>query len=78
MGFLDRFKKNKMVDQATDLAAKHGDKVVEGVDKATDVADDKTGGKFSEHLEKVDDFAEKAVDKLDGDETDEKGASPAN
>lgn len=37
----------------------HGDKVADGVDKATDVVDDKTGGKFSDKLDKVDDLADK-------------------
>ena len=31
----------------------------DGVDKATDFIDDKTGGKFSDQLDKVDDLAEK-------------------
>jgi hypothetical protein len=50
-----------------DLAAEHGDKVVQGVDKATDMVDDKTKGKYSDQLQKVDEGAEKVVDKLDGD-----------
>jgi hypothetical protein len=40
--------------------------VTGAVDKATDVVDEKTGGKASEHLQKVDDLTEKAVDKLGG------------
>lgn len=68
MGFLDRFKKNKMVSQAAGLADEHGDTAVKGVDKATDVADDKTGGAFAGHLEKVDEAAETAVDALSGDD----------
>jgi hypothetical protein len=62
MGFFDRFKKTK--GQATDMADEHGDKIADGVDKATDMADDQTGGKHTDHLEKVDD----AADKLRGDE----------
>lgn len=60
MGLLDKFKKAK--DQAEDLATEHGDKIADGVDKATDVADDKTGGKYTDHLEKVDDMADKLRD----------------
>jgi hypothetical protein len=52
-------------DKVKDLAAQHGDQIVKGVDKATDVVDDKTKGKFSDQLDKVDDGAEKVVDKLD-------------
>ncbi len=48
-----------MFDKAKDLADKNRDKIGEGVDKATDVVDDKTGGKHSEHLEQVDDAARK-------------------
>ena len=54
------------IDKAQDLAKEHGDKVTGAVDKATDVVDEKTGGKASEHLQKVDDLTDKAVDKLGG------------
>lgn len=57
MGIMDRFKKVK--DQAADMAEEHGDKIADGVDKATDVVDDKTGGKFTDQLDKVDDMADK-------------------
>jgi MT0933-like antitoxin protein len=57
MGLLDIFKRSKgTVEQ-------HGDKIADGVDKATDVADDKTGGKYTEHLDKADDMADKLRDK---------------
>lgn len=56
MGIMDRFKKAK------DMAGEHGDKIADGVDKATDVVDDKTGGKFTDQLEKVDDMADKLRD----------------
>ena len=56
-----------LTDKAKDLAAEHGDQVTEGVDKATDVVDEKTGGKGTDALQKVDDMTEKAVDALDGD-----------
>lgn len=53
LGIFDRFKKVK------DMAGTHGDKIADGVDKATDMVDDKTGGKFGDQLEKVDDMADK-------------------
>ena len=62
MGFLDKFKK-----QAEDLAEEHGDKIEGAIDKVADIADDKTGGKYSD---KIDSGAEKAkdvVEKLGGD-----------
>lgn len=48
-----------LFDKAKKLAEDNADKVADGVDKATDVVDDKTGGKYSDHLEKVDEAAEK-------------------
>lgn len=44
------------------MAGSHGDKIADGVDKATDMVDDKTGGKFGDQLEKVDDMADKLRD----------------
>lgn len=70
MGLMDKIKGlTKHKDKAEDLAEEHGDKVVDGVDKATDVVDDKTGGKYSEHLDKAD---EKAADLVEGLSDDEK------
>jgi len=56
MGLLDIFKRSKST------AEQHGDKIADGVDKATDVADDKTGGKYTEHLDKADEAADKLRD----------------
>ncbi|MBT8240609.1 MAG: antitoxin [Acidimicrobiia bacterium] len=47
-----------MFDKIKGAAGEHGDKIAEGVDKATDAIDEKTGGKFSDHLDKVDDMAQ--------------------
>jgi len=61
MGLFDFLKRNKT---ATDLADKHGDKVADGVDKTTDMVDDKTGGKYADKLEQVDEKARDVVDDL--------------
>lgn len=56
MGFLDKIK---------DVVAGNADKAGQVIDKAADLADDKTGGK---HADKIDGAAEKAkdfVEKLD-------------
>jgi len=69
MGFMDKAKgllKHK--DKAESLAAEHGDKIVDGADKATDVVDDKTGGKYSDHLDTADEKIADAVEGLDGSE----------
>ena len=65
MGFLD-----KLRGKASDAVDQHGDKIADGIDKAADVADQKTGGK---HTAKIDSGAEKAkdaLDKLDGKDDD--------
>ena len=51
------------MDKAKDALNDHGDKVDEGIDKAADIADDKTGGKYSGQ---IDAGAEKAKEVVDG------------
>lgn len=58
MSFLDDAK-----DKAKDLAGGHEDKVDDGLDKAGDFADDKTGGKYSDQ---IDSGQEKASEFLTG------------
>lgn len=60
MGLLDKLK--GMGGKAKGAAEGHGDKIADGVDKATDLVDDKTGGKMHDQLEKVDDMADKLRD----------------
>jgi MT0933-like antitoxin protein len=52
---------DEIKDKAKDLLGQHGDKVEEGIDKARDFADEKTGGKHSEQIGKV---ADQAKDRL--------------
>ncbi len=61
MGFMDSAK--GLFSKGKDMAAEHGDKIQDGIDKAADVADDKTGGKYSD---KIDTGAEKAKDFVEG------------
>ena len=61
MGFLDRFRR-----KATDAVDDHGEKVGGGIDKAADVADDKTGGKYSAQIDSGADKAKDTLDSLDG------------
>lgn len=72
MGLMDKLK--GLMGQGSKVAADHKDTIHDGVDKAADFADDKTGGK---HADKIDSAAQKAkegVDKLasaaDGDDDD--------
>ena len=53
MGFLDKIK---------NLLSKNADKVDTAIDKAGDIVDQKTQGKYAQHVDKVQDAAKKAVD----------------
>jgi hypothetical protein len=66
MGFMDKFK--GMFGKGMEAAADHADKVEDGIDKVADVADDKTGGKYSDQ---IDSGAEKAKDLVEGVSKDE-------
>jgi hypothetical protein len=54
MAFLDTIK---------NLLSKNADKVDTAIDKAGDIVDQKTQGKYTQHVDKVQDAAKKAVDK---------------
>ena len=61
MSFLDKAKAK--VTQAVD---DHGDKIAGGIDKAASTADQKTKGKYSQHIGTGQAKAKEALDKLDG------------
>ena len=65
MGFLDKLKGT--VGKAVD---DHGDKIAQGIDKAADMADKKTGGKHHDKIGQATDKAKDALDKLDGKDDD--------
>lgn len=46
------------LDKAKDLAEQHDDKVDQGLEKAGDFADQKTGGKYDEQIDKGVDTAQ--------------------
>ncbi|MGB3733778.1 MAG: antitoxin [Ilumatobacter sp.] len=50
-------------DKVKNMANKNKDKIADGVDKATDVIDEKTGGKHTDNLQKADDAADKFAGK---------------
>jgi hypothetical protein len=56
MGFLDKVK---------DLVSKNKGAVDTAIDKAGDIVDKQTQGKYAQHVDKVQDAAKKAVDKND-------------
>jgi hypothetical protein len=51
------------LDKVKNLLAKNADKVDTAIDKAGDIADQKTQGKYTDKIDKVQDAAKKAVDK---------------
>jgi hypothetical protein len=63
MGMFDNMK-----DKAEDLAKEHPDQVNEGLEKAGDFANEKTGGKFEDQIDKGQDFAR---DRIGGEGQDE-------
>jgi hypothetical protein len=46
---------DELKDKAKDLIGQHGDKVDQGVERAGQFADEKTGGKHNEHIDKGED-----------------------
>lgn len=54
-----------ILDKVKNLLAKNADKVDTAIDKAGDIVDQKTQGKYAQHVDKVQEAAKKAVDKSD-------------
>lgn len=63
MSFMDTLKGKLGMskDKAGDLAQQHGDKVDQGLDKAGETADSKTGGKHGDQIDSGVDKAKDAV-----------------
>jgi hypothetical protein len=55
---------DKLMQQAEDLVEEHHEKIKDGVDKAGDLVDDKTGGKYSDHVDTGQDAAKGVIDDL--------------
>ena len=55
-----------LMDKVRAMLGQHNEKVDQGIDKAGDVVDDKTGGKHAAHVDKAQDAAKDGVDKLTG------------
>ncbi|MDQ6776932.1 MAG: antitoxin, partial [Actinomycetota bacterium] len=74
MGFGDKFK--DLAKQAQEAVAERKDQIAGAVDRASTVADQRTGGKYSEQIAKAGQKATGVVEKLAGD-TDASGQAPA-
>ena len=65
MSFLDKAKA-----KLTDAVDQHGDKIAEGIDKAGAFANEKTGGKHADKIDKATVKPRDALDSLDGKDDD--------
>ena len=54
-----------IVDKVKEMLGSHADKAKQGVDKAGDMIDDKTGGKYADKVDKGQDAAHDALRKMD-------------
>jgi hypothetical protein len=78
MSFLDKAKQalGEAREKASELAEKHGGKVEQAIDKAGDLVDAKTKGKYADKIDKVQAQAKSAVTKL-GDQGGTAEGAPA-
>jgi DNA-binding protein H-NS len=76
MGLTDRFKEIKT--KAQDTVAEHSDQIHEAVGKAAAAADQRTGGKYTERIQKAGAKADELVHALkpEGDPADDTDESP--
>lgn len=74
LSFIDdlKGKAEDLKNQVQEKVAENSDAINDGIQKAGDFIDEKTGGKFAGGVDKVQGAASGLVDKLDGD----KGADP--
>ncbi|WP_329455277.1 antitoxin [Streptomyces sp. NBC_01497] len=66
MGFKDSLKArlSPARDKVSDLAAQHGDRIGQGLDKAARTVDQRTGGKYSDRIDAGTDKAKGAIDRM--------------
>ncbi|MPZ51666.1 MAG: antitoxin [Acidimicrobiia bacterium] len=67
MSFLDKAKDalSGAKDKVDDLADEHGDKMKDGIEKAGDFVDEKTGGKYADQVDAVQEKADEVITDLD-------------
>ncbi|PQZ95791.1 antitoxin [Arthrobacter sp. MYb227] len=61
-------KAEELKDKAADLIQENSEKITGAIDQAGDFIDEKTGGKFADKVDKVQDGAKGLLDKVDGDD----------
>ena len=57
-----------LMDKIKGFFGQHDEKVEGAIDNAGDFVDDKTGGKYADHVDKAQDTANDTFDKLSGEE----------
>lgn len=62
MGIGDKF--DELKDKAKDVLGQHGDKADQGIDKAGQFVDGRTGGQHSEHIQQGADKAKEGLDRF--------------
>lgn len=77
MGFMDKLKSQAadLKDKATHAVDKNSDTIQSGIDKAGEVVDKKTKGKYSGQIDTAKQKAEQGLDSLDGKKDDFPDAS---
>lgn len=70
MSMFDKVKEqvSANADKIKDQVSANADKIKAGVDKAADKIDEKTGNKYADKVDRVQDLAKEQVDKLDKDQ----------
>ena len=68
MGMFDNLKgkADQLKEKASGLVDQHGDKIDKGLDKAGEIVDQKTGGKYTEQIATGKAKAREQLDNLDG------------
>ena len=74
----DKLKKSvdEIKDKVVDAVDEHGPKIGEGIEKAADFVDEKTGHKYSDKIDKATGAVKGGLDKLDGKSDGDLGTEP--
>jgi hypothetical protein len=81
MGLLNNVRKlatKENIAKAKGAAAKNADKITGTVEKATSTIDQKTGGKYRDKLDKVEDTVARNLDKAKPDDEDPRDDRPGS
>ncbi len=79
MGFMDKITGNvgKVRGKVTEVVDQHGDKIDQGIGKASKFVSNRTGGKYDQHIAKGSDSLRSGLDKLDNKSDDFGGVPPS-